>query len=415
MRGLYLRTVFWFNLSAGGSVGHTAGVINSFRKYIKLDVISNDQLTGVKDVINIIKPSHCIMYLIPFYIRELLYSCQLIIKLRKSLKSDFIYQRYSGGSFAGAYLAKKFQIPFVLEFNSSDVWKIKNWNVKSKSFLVNTVKFLYKKIIQLPLVKFVEHYNLKYADIIVVVSEVLKEDLILAGVDSNKILVNPNGVDIKQFSSNKQGGKIRLQYGLDCHIVVGFIGTFGQWHGVLELARAISYFYKHNQNLLDKVKFLLIGDGVLLGETKKIIAKDNLIDKVIFTGLVPQQEAVNYLDACDILVSPHIQNADGTKFFGSPTKLFEYMAMEKGIVASNLEQIGKILCHNETGYLIEPGNIVEIAEGIKVLAADELLRNKMGHKARAFVSNYYTWDQHVLRILNELKYNHNSKTLYKVN
>ncbi|SEO72290.1 glycosyltransferase family 4 protein [Propionispora vibrioides] len=407
MQGLYLRTVFWFNLAAGGSVGHTAGVINSLRKYIELHVISNDNLIGVKEDIQIIRPSSSLSNFFPLHIRELLYNFKLILNL-KEIKSDFIYQRYSGGSFIGAYLAKKYHIPFVLEFNSSDVWKIKNWNVQPKSFLFSIVKYLYKKIIQLPLVKFVEHYNLKYADIIVVVSEVLKEDLILSGVNSSKILVNPNGVDIKHFSSNKQGMEIKEKYGLGSKIVVGFIGTFGQWHGVLELARAISYFYKHNRHLQEKVKFLLVGDGVLLAKTKSIIAKDSLADKVIFTGLVPQQEAVSYLDACDILVSPHIQNPDGTKFFGSPTKLFEYMAMAKGIVASDLEQIGEILSHNETGYLTEPGNIIQIAEGIKVLVEDEALRNKMGLKAREYVSRYYTWEQHVLRILNELKYNYNS-------
>ena len=56
----------------------------------------------------------------------------------------------------------------------------------------------------------------------------------------------------------------------------------------------------------------------------------------VLTGLVPQEDGPEHLAACDILASPHVPNADGTPFFGSPTKLFEYMAMGKGIVASNL-------------------------------------------------------------------------------
>ena len=49
------------------------------------------------------------------------------------------------------------------------------------------------------------------------------------------------------------------------------------------------------------------------------------------------------LKACDIYVSPHSTHMIDSKFFGSPTKIFEYMALGGGIVASDLEQIGQVL------------------------------------------------------------------------
>jgi glycosyltransferase involved in cell wall biosynthesis len=69
------------------------------------------------------------------------------------------------------------------------------------------------------------------------------------------------------------------------------------------------------------------------------------------------------LDACDILVSPHIPLADGSDFFGSPTKIFEYMAMGKGIVASRLGQIGEVRGMMRRA-LVEPGNVPELARAI---------------------------------------------------
>ncbi len=60
-------------------------------------------------------------------------------------------------------------------------------------------------------------------------------------------------------------------------------------------------------------------------------------------GRVPHAEGARLLRACDIFVSPHASHMVDGPFFGSPTKLFEYMAMGRAIVASDLEQIGEVL------------------------------------------------------------------------
>ena len=59
----------------------------------------------------------------------------------------------------------------------------------------------------------------------------------------------------------------------------------------------------------------------------------------------------------DVLVSPHVANADGTPFFGSPTKIFEYMGLGKPIVASDLNQIGEVIEHERSGLLCPPGDV----------------------------------------------------------
>ena len=56
-----------------------------------------------------------------------------------------------------------------------------------------------------------------------------------------------------------------------------------------------------------------------------------------------RRDGARLLKACDIYVSPHNTHMVDGRFFGSPTKIFEYMAMGGGIVASDLEQIGEVL------------------------------------------------------------------------
>jgi len=432
---LYIRSVYWFNLKTGGSVGHTAGVVNSLNKKIKLDVYSNDKLPGVTAPVNIIKPIK--IPLLPNDICELLYSLKLIIYFRRitilhplkichserseesldqrqiphlvrndkdandtrtEYKYNAIYQRYSGFSFASSYLSKRHKIPLILEFNSSTLWTLKHWKSpdgKLKRFF----KTIYQFIFKIPIVSIIEPYNLKAATLIVVVSQVLKESLVSRGIPEHKILINPNGINPDKYSPAISGNTIRKKYDLGNKQVIGFIGTFGQWHGVVEMAQAIVIFFQQNPNAIATTKFLLIGDGVLMPQVKKIIEQSAFANNIILTGSVAQEEGANYLAACDIFLSPHIPNPDGSKFFGSPTKLFEYMGMGKAIIASELEQIGEILEHGKTAYLVPPGDVQALANAIAIVANDKKLQIKLGENARKEVVGKYTWDRHVERIL----------------
>jgi len=90
---------------------------------------------------------------------------------------------------------------------------------------------------------------------------------------------------------------------------------------------------------------------------------------------------------------------DGRPFFGSPTKLFEYMAMGKGIVASRLDQLAEVLTHNNTALLITPGNVDELVDAIHQLAQDQNLRRRLGERARAVAIERHTWQQNAARVL----------------
>jgi glycosyltransferase involved in cell wall biosynthesis len=136
------------------------------------------------------------------------------------------------------------------------------------------------------------------------------------------------------------------------------------------------------------------------------------------TGVVAQADAPRYLAASDVLVSPHVPNPDGTPFFGSPTKLFEYMAMGKPIVASALDQIAQVLtpslavtalpegdpkeASREVAILSEPGNVDELVQGIRFLIEHPAWRTRLGECARAEALTRYTWDKHVGSILERM-------------
>ena len=178
----------------------------------------------------------------------------------------------------------------------------------------------------LPLLERFERLNLEAAERIFVVAEVERRNLLRAGIADEKIVVNPNGVDTEKFRPGIGGDAVRRELGVAAdETLAGFVGTFGPWHGVLTLAEAITLLPADS-----RVRFLLVGAGKLGDEVQRIISAAGKEQQVIFAGHVEHERVPALLDACDMLLSPHVPLADGSEFFGSPTKLFEYMAMGKG-------------------------------------------------------------------------------------
>lgn len=384
---LFLRTDLPGVLKAGGSISHVKGMIQAFLhagfRVIYLSDIRVDVLPS--EVIQVqIKPLN---FLRMFDELQLLaYNLQLIMQattLIQKFKPSLIYQRHSIFNFASGFIARRGKIPLLLEANASEVWAKKHWS-----------RLMFEK-----LAIRCEKTALQSADRIAVISEGVREQLSPYNIDEKRYILNPNGVDPEEFHPDIDGSELRKQYGFTDEIVVGFIGTFTRWHGVETMFDAAEIVAKKNSH----IRFLFIGEGDLRTKLQHRAGEEGLHRTCTFTGLIPHHQAATHLAACDILVSPHLGFEDGTKFFGSPTKLFEYMAMGKAIIASKLEQIGEVITDGANGLHMAPGNAQQLAELIVQLANDDALRKRLGAQARRDVVNKYTWDKNVQRILQSLE------------
>jgi glycosyltransferase involved in cell wall biosynthesis len=290
---------------------------------------------------------------------------------------DFIYQRYNRFNCAGVILSLVTGRPLLLEFNGSEVWVAKNWD----------------PIGQLGLLRRIEDLNLRCADLIFVVSEADKRKLLAGRVDPDKVVVNPNGVDTDKFKPGCGGVAVRRELGLDDKLVIGFLGTFGPWHGTTVLAQAAAL-------LADRVgyHFLFIGDGDYRPAAEAIIDSAGRARLATFLGRVSHEMVPSLLDGCNILISPHVETPDGSEFFGSPTKLFEYLAMAKPVVCSQLGQMATVIVDGSNGLLVPPGDSQKLACAIDRLARDSALRATLGAHAREAVVSHYTWRRNAGRV-----------------
>lgn len=392
---LYLRCDLSYGYIAGGSIGHIAGVLNSLEDctggipfFISTDIIPTVNEKIKQNIIRKDIPYGNVRDISSIAFNMTIY--RYLEDILADKKIIFLYQRSALNAYAGMQYALKHGIPFVLEYNGSEVWISNKWGGRKLR-----AKELSEKI---------ERLTFEKATLIICVSAPLKEQLLEMGIEEDKIIVNPNGVNPEMYSPFVDGAEVRRKMGVtDTTVVIGFIGTFGAWHGTDVLAEAFAYLVRE-VNLETPIHLLLIGDGLKMPDVKKVIQANRLESVCTLAGVVPQNQGPIYLAACDILVSPQIRNADGTPFFGSPTKLFEYMAMGKAIVTSDMDQMAEIFEHGKTALLCEPGNALSLAQAIKTLVQDQELRMRLGEAARMEVCSKYTWQLHTEKIVKALKY-----------
>jgi glycosyltransferase involved in cell wall biosynthesis len=226
---------------------------------------------------------------------------------------------------------------------------------------------------------------LKKAKAIYVVSENLLSTLKEARIHENKIEVIHNGVDAEHFHPDISGDRIKKNYNLQEKIVVGFLGEVRHSHDMETLVKGFAMA----SSVIDNLILFIVGPYKSF--FNQMINKHGIQSKVLITGQIDHADVPEYLAAFDIAVSP-IKD-----LYPSPIKNYEYMAMGKAIIATDLKSTTSIL--KNTGILIKPGSVVEMHNGIVKLAQNENLRNEMGKQARKMVLEKHTWKHNARSVL----------------
>jgi glycosyltransferase involved in cell wall biosynthesis len=395
---IYLRLDIVFGLVAGGAVAHTVGIVEALRKRLgALTFVCFEPLPGL--------PAEVPVSLVPLRygfgrnspvagFEALVYNAPMLKRLGQLSRANlpaFIYQRFCQGQYAGAWFARQRDIPLILEYNGSELWISRHWGEG-----IGRATIVGEDLLQR-----IEDANLTTASLIVVVSDVLRDQLVTRGYDAARIVVVPNAVNSNEVGPHLKDPKRRVHLGLPLDVpVIGFIGTLGLWHGVEILIDAFDRLLRQNPDIAARdPRLLVIGDGDRMPMIRAEVAKRDLGSRVKLAGLTPQTEGVQFLASSDILVSPHVPNPDGSPFFGSPTKIFEYMALQRPIVASRLGQLGSVLDHGRTALLTEPGNADDVAGALATLLRHPELAEKLALAARCEAVERHSWDQRVETIL----------------
>lgn len=209
-------------------------------------------------------------------------------------------------------------------------------------------------------------------------------------VDRKKCVAVSAGVNLDLFRNDRAtGATVRKRLGMiDSEKVIGYVGTFQDWHGVDTLLLAM----KQIQDPGKPIKAILVGPN--FEEYVEIAKRLGVLENCRFIGPVSYEEVPGYINACDVMVAPYNPSANPLRRaygIGSPLKLFEYMACEKPLISTRVDPIQRIPSINEAGVLVEPGDPDELAERIAGLTEDGVERERMGSYGRRLAEAGFSW------------------------
>ena len=233
-------------------------------------------------------------------------------------------------------------------------------------------------------------YMLRRIACVISITQAMKDILVSSGYPERRILVAPDAVDIAMFDIIIDKNSARKKLGLPVKKnIVLYAGTIHEpWKGVDVLYEAI-------KQLGDDCLCVVVGGKPHYVEKFKILHPS--LPNVLLVGHRTHDEIPVYLKAADVLVLPNSAKAEISRISTSPMKLFEYMAAERPIVASDLPSIREIL-NERNALLVAPDDATALANGILAITENTQRAIALAAQARADVS-MHTWENRAATIV----------------
>jgi glycosyltransferase involved in cell wall biosynthesis len=217
------------------------------------------------------------------------------------------------------------------------------------------------------------------ADHVFVQSEQMRRDVAAKGIPLSKLTAVPMGIKLDGgMSSPAPASRSSIPVGEPCFV---YLGTLGRERRLDFLLRTLARVLRE----IPQTKLYLVGKGeqpedeeYLQQEAQRL----GVLSAVIFTGQLPRQQALRYVQDADVCVSPFYPTPVLNS--ASPTKLVEYMAMGKAVVANTHPEQKLLIDQSGCGYCVPYEEDAFAAAIVELLRAPQLAR-EMGERGRRYV------------------------------
>lgn len=279
---------------------------------------------------NIKKNKSVILQVIPFYFFFVLKSLQV------SRKSDIIHAHWLFAGLCAIIIKLIYRKPIICTIHGSDI----------RLFPKHFVSYILRR------------FNILIAPTIEVLDYI-------AGYKTAIEIKNP--IDTDMFKRTSKNNELIKEFSLKDEKVVAFIGRLDEFKDPVTFVKAIPYILKKDMN----IKFLIVGDGVLFCDIKKLIDDYGINNNVIMTGARGDISSILNISDIFVALSPYENLWSLT--------ILEAMSVGVTLIATKAGKTEMGLINKKNAYLIPPKNEKELANGILTLIKNPDLRRAISN------------------------------------
>ncbi len=278
-----------------------------------------------------------------------------LIHLLEELKPDIVHTHSSKAGILGRMAAAKLKLPVV-------------HTIHGASFHYGQSALAQRAYIAAE--KKVAGCTAKYIS----VADAMTREYVAAGIaPADRFTTIYSGFDVEPFlTPSRPVDVIRGELGIRPEeIVVGKIGRLFHLKGHEFLIQAAPRIVA----AVPKVRFLLVGDGLLRSSIEAELDRLRIRDRFTFTGLVKPEQIPELIHTMDIVVHT-------SQWEGLARVLPQGLIAAKPIVTYDVGGAAEIVIPNETGYLLPRDSIDPLADAVIALASAPDQRHRLGQTGR---------------------------------
>lgn len=228
----------------------------------------------------------------------------------------------------------------------------------------------------------IEKFSSLFCNKLVAVTDTIIETMLGYGIgkpEKYAMIRSAFDIDIYKTDGDEQKNRTKERFGIkDNDVVIGKIARLSPLKGHKYILNAFVEVSKKIPN----AKLLIVGNGELEYELKRLVEQNNIKDNVIFTGLITPEEIPGIIGIMDVVVHTSLLE-------GLARVLPQSIMMEKPVISFDLDGAHEVIKNGETGFLIKPEDEKELAEKIIYLCKNPDIIIRFGKAGKEFIGDQF--------------------------